>query len=387
MKKKFQNIMLLFLSISIALLFSEFIFRLMVPSVKITEQNELKPLQSLIEFDPILQTRYRPNVSSIVKSQYGEFQIRYTTNEFGLRDKPLNIDDRRSILVLGNSFVEGWGVEEELGFLRVSEQIMNQGRVNPLRLINAGISGFGAAQSYLLGKELLEKTKPIALIFVYLSSMVQADNTFLELADRDTNNLALGLSVNALLNSPAEGNKAISSGPPWLGILAKYSAIAQFTKSYLDAWTARKAIIPGDPMSDLLAGTRADKEKLTSLHTPSLLHVKAMAELAKANGLPFMMIHLPMPHQVSASEWAYGRKAYGLDNKLYAAPDKEIVKNFCIKNGIKCESAHKYIINLASNATGDKLLYYKFDFHPTATGYEAIGGWMAKKIEKMPLLN
>lgn len=386
MKAKLQNFLLVLISLSIALGVGEIAFRVVLPSATNAESNGAQPLEKLIEFDPKLQTRYRPNVSGLVKSQYGEFEIKYVTNALGLRDRPLESDGSQRILVLGNSLVEGWGVEEEDSFLRVAEQTLNQGRNRHLRLINAGMSGFGAAQSYLLGCELLEQVKPSAVVFVYISTMVQADYQFLLLADRDANNLATGLSGDALLNPPAKAKTRVSATPAWLKDMAPYSAMARFVEQRLASRAARNAIQPGDPASDLLAGLRADKDKLAALHAPSLAHVNALAQRAKAKGLPFLLVHLPMPHQLSADEWRSGRKAYGLESQVYPAHDVEIVQNFCRANGIACASAHSYLTRAILDDPAKNHFYYRFDFHPTVTGYRAIGLWMAMELKKISLL-
>ena len=385
MKAKLLNFLLVLVSFSIALGFGELALRLTVPSLSTSERNGVRPLEGLIEFDTKLQTRYRRNVSGLVKSQYGEFEIKYTTNALGLRDRPLESDGRQRILVLGNSLVEGWGVEEEAGLVRVAEQTLNQSRSQPLRLINAGMSGFGAAQSYLLGSELLKQVKPNAVVFVYISTMVQADHQFLLLADRDVNNLASGLSGDALLNSPSKLFKTASIIPEWLQTAAQHSAAARLGERLLASRAARNAIQPGDPMTDLLAGLRADKEKLAALHAPSLEHVSALAQRAKAQGLPFLMIHLPMPHQLSADEWLIGRAAYGLASQIYPADDVEIVQSFCRANQLSCASAHGFLAQAISNGPVNERFYYGADFHPTATGYRAIGLWLATQLGRFTL--
>lgn len=57
-------------------------------------------LRSVLEFDPVLETRYRPEATTTVRSPRGEFEIEYRFNELGLRDRPLSEDGLTRILPL-----------------------------------------------------------------------------------------------------------------------------------------------------------------------------------------------------------------------------------------------------------------------------------------------
>jgi len=383
MRNAIQNFLLVVVVTIVVLFTVELVFRLFVPNAVIQDDSAKRPLESLIRFDPILQTRYESNVTVPVKSQYGEFAITYKTNELGLRDQPLKQETLgRRILVLGNSFVEGWGVEEEQGIVRVAEIYLNKTAAKPLQIINGGMSGFGVAQSYILGRELISMVAPSALVFVYISTMVQADQSFLRLAEFDSNGYATGLNPDALLGPTSSKNTTEPPSNNLFGSLARHSALASFIVQRLASKAAQNAIKAGDPDSDLLAGLRAEKNRLAALHEPSLKHVKAIAELAKSAGIPFLVIHLPMPHQLSESEWAQGRTAYGLERKIYTSDDVFIVARFCAANKINCVAAHSYLTEIVKNANNAKRFYYSYDFHPNSAGYEVTGYWMADEFKK-----
>src|SRR5262245_66553477 len=107
------------LSILIALLAAETVVR--VGKLAPPAGPAPSPLESVIGFDSKLGTRYKAGASTTVKSQYGEFEVQYRFNELGLRDRPLAEGGSARVLVLGNSLVEGWGVEEQEGFVRRTE--------------------------------------------------------------------------------------------------------------------------------------------------------------------------------------------------------------------------------------------------------------------------
>ena len=167
----------------------------------------------------------------------------------------------------------------------------------------------------------------------------------------------------------------------WLQSLRIHSSTAQFAAQRLDNRVAQDGIKPGDPNTDLLAGLRAPAERLALLHEPSLKHLRGLAALARAQNIPLIVVHLPMPHQVSNREWSLGRLAYGLENKIYPADDAEIVANLCKAYDLNCISAHTYLKAALQSPEKGRQFYYAYDFHPNAAGYELIGKWIADHLK------
>ena len=165
-------------------------------------------LKAILEFDPVLETRYIPRSETRIVSPYGEFDVTYHINSLGLRDSEVakKPADEFRVLVAGNSFVEGWGVKDEDEFVRVAEGGMNQQRgeeAKHVRLVNAGIAAYGAAQSYLQVKKIWNEVDPDMVILVVVGTMVNSDFKFLKLARHDADGIAQGLSAEALLSGGA----------------------------------------------------------------------------------------------------------------------------------------------------------------------------------------
>ena len=200
-------------------------------------------LKAILEFDPVLETRYIPRSETRIVSPYGEFDVTYHINSLGLRDSEVakKPADEFRVLVAGNSFVEGWGVKDEDEFVRVAEGVMNQQRgdeAKHVRLVNAGIAAYGAAQSYLQVKKIWNEIDPDMVILVVVGTMVNSDFKFLKsgammptasprvsarrcycpAARRWLRNL-LGLSCpnwRNLVPSPVLSGNAWPIGQPWI---------------------------------------------------------------------------------------------------------------------------------------------------------------------------
>lgn len=92
------------------------------------------------------------------------FDVIYSANSHGMRDAeaPLASTSPR-VVVLGDSFVEGWGVANEQRFTERLEALTG------IRHLNFGTSGsFGATQSYLLYKTFASKFEHQAVILSIL---------------------------------------------------------------------------------------------------------------------------------------------------------------------------------------------------------------------------
>lgn len=346
------------------------------------EELLTNPLASLSEFDPDLKTRYRANISTMVKSPAREFEVLYQINEIRLRDYAMQMPGRKPVLVLalGDGYTEGWGVSfEDSALKRAEKALVAKPGIDPrLRIINGGVSGYGAAQSYLLGIRLIDSLQPNVVVFLYTSVMPSADQDYLAAATQDTNGLVTGLS-------PA-GQQALSaplqpSASPVAGLLtrvAKYSVLARLLAQRWQLAAARQRIKPGDPATDLFAGARAEQSRLVALHEPSLRHVAAIAAKAKAANIPFVLVHVPLPLQVGTREWARGRARYNVEDRVYPSDDVGVVQAFCTQQSLQCVTAHEVIRK--ESAKAGPLLYHREDFHLTTDGNKVLGNWMAEQL-------
>jgi lysophospholipase L1-like esterase len=380
---------LVFLSVAVTLAATEIGVRVLglAPS---SNRKEADPLQSVLQFDSKLETRYQPNSHATIRSQYGEFAIEYDFNELGLRDRPVlsrSDDSDFRILALGNSFVEGWGVPVDECFVRVAEDKLNSTRPKSrrhYRVINAGASGYGAAQSYLLGKELMSTLRPDALVFFYLPTMLPADHKFIERAELDDDRLASGLNLAPIIDAPHTESVAVrSDSDRMLSFLTKWSSLAQLIRTRLDNRAAQRSIVPGDVQTDLFAAYRASSDALESMHAPTFRHIAAMAKMAHEAGIPFVVVQLPLPIEVSSVEWDRGRAIYGLSTEVANRPElHEFPAAALAKTGTPFLRARDFIASKAASSQGDPRIFFAYDFHLNRRGQQLLGEWLADNLSE-----
>lgn len=98
--------------------------------------------------DPVIGVWHEPN--TVFRHNKTCFDVTYTTNSVGARDvERTRRTSTDRILLLGDSFIEGWGVEEKSRLSNLLEKRLD------LEVLNFGASGhFGPTQYYLLYESL-----------------------------------------------------------------------------------------------------------------------------------------------------------------------------------------------------------------------------------------
>ena len=101
------------------------------------------------------------------------FDVEYNTNSFGMRDKEVELSSvkQKRLVVLGDSYVEGFGVETSDRFTEVVESKTG------VESLNFGVSGdFSSTQEYLLYRELASKFDHSAVLLFLLPENDFKDN-------------------------------------------------------------------------------------------------------------------------------------------------------------------------------------------------------------------
>jgi hypothetical protein len=347
-------------------------------------------LKSLLTFDQTLQTRYLPKATTRITSPQGEFDVFYRTNELGLRgaEVPPKAANEKRVLAVGNSFVEGWGVKEDEAFVSVAQAAANKQQTNPgaskITVVNAGISGYGAAQVYLNTKRIWSATNPDLVLMVLVGTMVSADQQYLRLAHKDSHGIAQGLSADAVLNGGVSETEAVKSRPvaPWIESLSRISATVRLIRNRLANEAEINRIKIGDPETDMLAAYRSDAASLQTMLQPTLQHVAALADWTRQRGAKFTLLYLPMAFQLSPDAWDQGRKAYRLSATRNDDGDIGFIKTFCTDQHLDCLFAND-LLHKAIEEQGARKIFYSYDFHMTPEGNRIVGTWLGNDLVKI----
>lgn len=129
-----RKVAALVIGLAIALIVAELVVRWFVPV------RNVGPALSV--YDPVYGKRLKKDVSILTKSP--EFSFRLTTNSLGFRGPEPNRDLRGAVLFLGDSFTEGYGVDDGEEFPSLIGKELEQ-RFGPeqVPVVNAGIGNAG----------------------------------------------------------------------------------------------------------------------------------------------------------------------------------------------------------------------------------------------------
>ena len=119
-------------------------------------------------YDPKLGWAPVPNSSSVVTTAR---TIHAQHNSLGFRDIEFETDARPTMLFIGDSFV--WGVDAEVGE-RFTDLLRS--RLPSLHIVNAGVSGYGTDQEYLLLQRIWPTIRPAIVVLIYCTDNDRLDN-------------------------------------------------------------------------------------------------------------------------------------------------------------------------------------------------------------------
>ncbi|WP_047414391.1 hypothetical protein [Cellulophaga sp. Hel_I_12] len=144
--RNFKKIILGFIILEMINLFASFFYHGMQAVLPITQFNA-PPLY--YDMDTIYGVTRQKNTLSLLSYPWGN--VEFKTNSKGFRDDEFK---NEGVLVIGNSFVEGFGVSKENRFTEIIERDLN------ISINNAGTSGrWSAIQSVVLLKQLQKEDR------------------------------------------------------------------------------------------------------------------------------------------------------------------------------------------------------------------------------------
>jgi len=134
-----------------------------------------EPVQPRFVTDPGYGVRW--NESRVDTRHYvpGEYDVRVTTNSIGLRGPREYRIERtpgtRRIVLLGDSFTFGFGVEDDEVVSTVLEDRLNGPAGAPrTEVVNMGVSGFGQAEELVTWQKRAQAWKPDAVVILYFDN-------------------------------------------------------------------------------------------------------------------------------------------------------------------------------------------------------------------------
>jgi len=170
------NALLLAISLVASLAAGEIALRILQPSVRqpfLVRQSLESERGKFCVYDPQLGWIGKPGVDT--SFHYVDCQHQVRQNRYGFRGTEYGFDRTGSkrLVVLGDSFVWGFGVENDQIFTSILERESEP----PVEVVNLGVSGYGNDQELLLWRSLGQRFRPDVVLLVLCPYTDLRENT------------------------------------------------------------------------------------------------------------------------------------------------------------------------------------------------------------------
>lgn len=265
-----------------------------------------------------------------------EWQVAVRTNSLGLRDAEPDPSARRRVLVLGDSYVYGFGVEAEETFPKVAEATLRSSGRPDVAVLNAGVSGYGPLEELALLRRLAGRIGPQVVVLAFF------EGNDVQNALEHPKRYVMG--DDGYLHTP-EG------GPSPAG------------RSHLLAYVRRK-----------LRGVSEKMEAGKGLELARQA-VREARRHAEASGAEFLLVLIPT---TQAERIGRPRLLRAYDRILGQPPDvNAVMEDFARREGIR-------VLNLSpvfDGAADESSLRFGVDGHFTREGHRLAGEALAAALE------
>jgi hypothetical protein len=277
--------------------------------------------------DPVLHHRSRPGIATRVAG------AEFSTSSLGLRDREYARPKPASvfrIFMLGDSFTEGGGLAPEQTVARRVEAALAARGCGRYEVVNGGTASYSPILEYLQLARLGPLLEPDLVVLNFDMTDVHDDAIRTATATLDARGLPLAVASDAiretaLLLPPLP--RWLGPVGPWLNGLALFQALRRAgagqwllgpVKPTAEGIRARGLV--GDLVHDPVAITRdGDFPGLERGWTLTERYLVGVRDLARARGIPFVLVVYPHAEQVSADESPVGRRQLGAGPGFYAS--------------------------------------------------------------------
>jgi|SRR3990170_3538093 len=331
--------------------------------------------------DKVLNHKLTPNCSGRIVTN--EYNISFKTNSLGLRNEEVDIEKKNAfrVLLVGDSFTEGWGVERENRFdkvaqKRIKELLKEEDSYFEIEIVNAGIRSYSPVLELIYLKEFGLRLNPDLVIMLYDFSDLHDDFYYGGWPLHYKLKESIGLFDKKYLPEWPEdkGSRILK--------LVKKSRLFSIIFGELKHAVGNKnhKITLENLTNDISLFSKGqnweDYEKAWNL---SLNNIMLTRDFLKEKGIDFALVVIPRGNYVNPDEWREGRFLLGIQGGvLYNSLPIDIIENEAKNQGIE-------VINILNPLKESEIfpLYYPIDGHWTVDGNSVVGEIFAEYIFKV----
>lgn len=348
---------------------------------------------------PVYHHGFVPNGRAVVTTQ--EYAIAYRINALGLRDDPVD-HSKFKVLVLGDSYTEGFGVNKEDTFPG------NMDRMAPhIDFLNAGVASYSPTLEYLFVKTRFDEIRP-NLVLLFLDANDPADDYMAfhgvhggwydRRAVTDHTGELVAVEPNPGGARPQEGSahdkRTKKSSNAFVEKLRASRPVTEFLRSRFALYRLlgtnydySPKLPPeqlGDPKVDRYGHYRPAKgHDWTPMYRTSLAYIVKLRDFLARRGVKLAVVTYPYAISVHPNEWDEGRERWLFEvGKVYETD----YFDFYIKELQRVGIPHLCLLDYLRQWKKDhwwRRLYFRWDghFNPYGTRVvaERVYAWLREQ--------
>lgn len=366
------NILLLLSTLLLLIIFLEFFIRQVAPQKTLDEIKSSNP--KILVTGDYLPWQFKPNASGVMST--GEFNVTYEINSLGLRDKERNLTKApcvTRVLVLGDSFTEGFGVDQNETYSSILEKILNKENIS-IEVWNAGVLAYSPDIEYLYLKNNIVKINPdIVLLGFY------AGNDISDLSQNswEIDESGLPTKIMSKLLQVEGGQLRIRNKNSNYYLFSSKEALNIFFFRWSHLYILLKKIFVGvgqERIDELPVFYKNWSNKIIYNWEKIELLLTSMKNLSEKNNATFQIVHIPSRLQINPKEWGYIERKFGSNNLKRDAIQEKILA-WCKQTNTPCINLLPYFLT-----SKEELYHILTDMHLSPQGHFLTAEIISKEI-------
>lgn len=339
----------------------------------------IKPLSPTLVPDEYRHHRFVPN--SFSKIEQRDFSYVQRVNNVGIRGVDITVEkpqDVYRILMLGDSFTMGKGVEDDETASFLVEQYLNAGESGcdsmTVQVLNGGVDSYAPILSYIqLTRDLAPLQPDLVVLNLDVSDLVQETAYRTEAVYGPDGEIVAvpGQADRVLLNERIRNWIEQNMFLTRLGLFYTNKLFHHKDLTVRDVVTRAS----DEAVAHTLAGDTTDRTEQWENIFDSIIRIR---DYCRENGMEFLLTIYPWAHQVSDDEWNPGR--YTFMPRDATPTDSNLVKVQALSDEHGIELLNLFPVFRAYS--GEAPLYFKYDMHWTVQGNRVMAAGLGEYLQE-----
>ncbi len=320
----------------------------------------------------------------LVADSYAEFNQRdfsyvQRVNKHGLRGREITTEKAPGsfrILMLGDSFTMGKGVEDDQTFsVQLEKLLAESGRTcgRKVEVLNGGVDSYAPVLSFIELQE-LEYLKPDMVVLNLDVSDLAQETAYRNQAVRNADGEIVAVPQLGDPDSFIDKVRIFTEKHMFFTRVALFYATRTFNHREI---TVRDVVTHAD--AAVVAHTLEGDVDRTEQWRAVFESISRINAFATARKMTFLLTVYPWPHQVNDKEWLPGRWAFMPKDAKPSDTSNKTIHAMSVANGIPLLD----VTPAFKGYTGQDRLFFDYDMHWTTAGH----GVIARALEQYVTAN